>query len=209
MKIFKEEESSSFFGQNASVVSVKVTSHGYYARFTRKRGAGSIDHFRFIIKIVSFESKLLVDRLTCPFVPGTAISNVSSASLSLSLPSCFVLERGLNDGVGARMIDLDEKALGNWSFSPFSTFRPLSSVSECAYVDFEDRSLSFESRGDANSRLGGNYVGGNYGGGFWWRDEWLMLARFVTFSWNTEEKGLFSGRKREIIIIGTPSNRLT
>lgn len=36
-----------------------------------------------------------------------------------------------------------------------------------------------------------------------------MLARFVTFSWNTEEKEKFSGRKREIIIIGTPSNRLT
>lgn len=84
---------------------------------------------------------------------------MSLPRLSLSFPSCFVLERGLNDGVGARMIDLDEKALGNWSFSPFSTFRPLSSVSECAYVDFEDRSFSFESRGDANSRLGGNYVG--------------------------------------------------
>lgn len=79
------------------MVSVKVTSHGYYARFTRKRGAGSIDHFRFIVKIVSFESKLLVDRLTCPFVPGTAISNVSSASLSLSFSLCcflVVLERG-------------------------------------------------------------------------------------------------------------------
>lgn len=37
-----------------------------------------------------------------------------------------------------------------------------------------------------------------------------MLTRFVTFSWNTEEKGLFSGRKREIIIIiGTRNNRLT
>lgn len=84
---------------------------------------------------------------------------MSLPRLSLSFPSCFVLERGLNDGVGARMIDLDEKALGNWSFSPFSIFRPLSSVSECAYVDFEDRSLSFEWRGDVNSRLGGNYVG--------------------------------------------------
>lgn len=104
-----------FLTRNASVVSVKVTSHGYYARFTRKRGAGSIDHFRFIVKIVSFESKLLVDRLTCPFVPGTAISNVSSASLSLSLSLLFPSRAWTWSMVwtmvcvGARMKDLDEK----------------------------------------------------------------------------------------------------
>lgn len=160
MKIFKEEESSSFF------LSVRthpwlawkwlatVIMHGLHTKAWRR----SIDHFRFTIKIVSFESKLLVDRLTCPFVPATAISNVSSASLSLLFPSCF--ERGLNDGVGARMKDLDEKALGNWSFFHLFDLSPslLLLLRIWAHVQFSriDPSVRIDWE-DSNSRLEGNY----------------------------------------------------
>lgn len=163
MKIFKEEESSSFF------LSVRthpwlawkwlatVIMHGLHTKAWRRFDRSfPIYHKDRLFRIEIARRSVNVSLRSC----NGHFQCLFRVSLSLSLlfPSCF--ERGLNDGVGARMKDLDEKALGNWSFFHLFDLSPslLLLLRIWAHVQFSriDPSVRIDWE-DSNLRLEGNY----------------------------------------------------